>query len=100
MVGDENGAKAETTGSRRSTRTGGSGGEGSKESQTGQAHHVLKESTLGAVRLQRTGHGMPRNSCGGRHQETIGVHVAEQGQNSAGAGSRATGITPKVNNDC
>ena len=50
--------------------------------------------------LQRTGHGMPRDCCGENHQETIGVHVAEQDQSGTGARSRATGITPEADKDC
>ena len=39
-------------------------------------------------------------SCRGNCQETIGVHVNEQGQGGAGARSRATGITPEADKDC
>ena len=31
------------------------------------------------------GHGMHKDSCGENRQETVGVHVAEQGQGGAGA---------------
>ena len=40
------------------------------------------------------------DSYGGNRQETIGVHVAEQGQVGAGARSRATGIMPEAHKDC